>query len=56
MKRIGLVAYELKLLEDWKLHNVSHVSLLKKYISNPNYVLFELSKATLEEKLLAESE
>ena len=30
--RIGPIAYRLALLEDMKVHDVFHVSLLKKYV------------------------
>ena len=56
LKRIGKVAYELKLPEDWKIHNISHVSLLKEYVTIPNHVLPDLSKTAPEGELLAESE
>ena len=31
LTRIDKVAYELKLQEDWKIHNIFHVGLLRKY-------------------------
>ena len=56
LKRIGKVAYELKLPEDWKIHNVFHVGLLRKYVSDPNHILPDLPKAAPEGELLAEPE
>jgi hypothetical protein len=55
-KRIGPVAYELRLPIDWKIYNVFHVSLLRKYVSDPTHVLSELPNATIEGELLAEPE
>ena len=56
MKRIGPVAYKLKLPKDWRIHDVFHVSLLRKYISDPNHILPNLPKAAPEGELLAEPE
>ncbi|XP_075665234.1 uncharacterized protein LOC142634870 [Castanea sativa] len=40
LKRIGKVAYELALLPTLVgVHNVFHISMLRKYISNPSHVL-----------------
>ena len=40
LERIGLVAYRLELpLELNRIHNVFHVSMLRKYISDPSHVL-----------------
>ena len=40
LKRIGKVAYELALpLKLAGVHNVFHVSMLRKYITNPSHVL-----------------
>ena len=40
LKRIGKVAYKLALPPELSsVHNVFHVSMLRKYISDPSYVL-----------------
>jgi hypothetical protein len=41
-KRIGPMANELQLPIDWKIYNVFHISLLKKYVSDPTHTLSEL--------------
>ena len=45
-RKINDQAYELLLLPDLKVHNVFHVSLLKKYIPDPNHVLNDAHKIT----------
>ena len=40
LERIGLVAYRLELLQKLELiHDVFHVSMLRKYIFDPSHVL-----------------
>jgi hypothetical protein len=39
LDRIGLVAYMLALSAFMNVHNVFHVSLLKKYVHDPNHVI-----------------
>ena len=39
LERIGLVAYMLALPASMTVHNVFHVSFLKKYIPNANHVI-----------------
>jgi hypothetical protein len=39
LERIGPVAYMLTLPESMTVHNVFHVSLLKKYVSDANHVI-----------------
>jgi hypothetical protein len=39
LERIGTVAYMLALLASMSIHNVFHVSLLKKYIPDANHVI-----------------
>jgi hypothetical protein len=39
LERIGLVAYMLALYASMTVHNVFHISLLKKYIPDANHVI-----------------
>ena len=39
LARIGPIAYELELLASIRVHNVFHVSLLKKYIHDPTHII-----------------
>ena len=40
VKRIGKVAYELQLPKEMSvIHNVFHVSMIKKYIGDPDHVI-----------------
>ena len=40
LERIGLVVYQLQLPRDLeRIHDVFHVSILRKYISDPSHVL-----------------
>ena len=42
--------------KDWKVHNVFHVSLLKRYVSDPNHVLPNFPRVVLEGEMLAKPE
>ena len=55
-KRVGQVAYALDLPKDWKIHDVSHVSLLRKYVSDSNHVLLDLPQVVHKGEILAELE
>ena len=39
LERIGPVAYRIALLASTRAHNFFHVSLLKKYVHDPNHVI-----------------
>jgi len=39
LARIGLVSYHLALLATVKVHDVFHISLLKKYIHDPTHIV-----------------
>jgi hypothetical protein len=39
LEKIGPIAYMLALHASMRVHNVFHVSLLKKYVSNPNHII-----------------
>ena len=39
LERIGRVSYRLALPTSTRAHNVFHVSLLKKYVHDPNHVI-----------------
>ena len=39
LEKIGPVAYMLALHESMRIHNMFHVTLLKKYVPDPNHVI-----------------
>jgi hypothetical protein len=39
LEKIGLVAYMLEFPTTIRVHNVFHVSLLNKYVFNPNHII-----------------
>jgi hypothetical protein len=39
LENIGIVSYMLTLLTSMRVHNVFHVSLLKKYVPDPNHII-----------------
>jgi hypothetical protein len=40
LEKIGPVACMLALYKSMRIHNMNHVSLLKKYVPNPNHVIY----------------
>ena len=53
---IFYVSFQFYQMSPKRIHNVFHVGLLRKYVSDPNHVLPELLKAAPEGELLAEPE
>jgi hypothetical protein len=49
LRKVGIVAYELKLPNDWRIHNVFHVSLLRKFVSDLNKLLQDLPETRIGE-------
>jgi hypothetical protein len=40
LEKIGSIAYMIALYTSMRVHNVFHVSLLKKYVSDPNHIIY----------------
>ena len=56
VERIGEVAYQLELPSDLdRIHDVFHVSMLRKYIPDPSHVLIE-QPVEIQENLTYEEE
>ncbi len=55
-RKVGTMAYELKLPSEWRIHNVFNANLLKKIVSNPNKLLQDLLQIMVEGKIIAELE
>lgn len=57
VKRIGPIAYERKLLDDWKINIIFHMSLLRNfYVLDPNHIFIEFHILAFEGELLKEYE
>ena len=39
LERVGLVAYKLELPVNVKVHNLFHISLLKRCVANPKHII-----------------
>jgi hypothetical protein len=39
LEKIGLITYMLALYASMRVHNVFHVSLLNKYVPDPNHII-----------------
>jgi hypothetical protein len=50
------MAYELELPSEWRIHNVFHVSLLRKFVFDPHKLLQDLLQAMVEGKTVAKPE
>ena len=50
----GQVAYAVDLPNDWKNQNIFHVSLLRRYLSNPDRILSNLPQVAPEGGMLVE--
>lgn len=56
-KRVGTQAYELSLPPHLRIHSVFHVSLLKKYVADPQHILEDDNISFVsQEEVLAEPE
>jgi len=53
LKKIGTMAYELELPNEWRIHNVFHVSFLRKFVFDPHKLLQDLLHAMVKRKIVA---
>jgi hypothetical protein len=56
LKKVGTMAYELELPSEWRIHNVFHVSFLRKFWFDLHKLLQDLSQAMVKGKIVAKSE
>ena len=56
IRKVGEVAYELEFPENSKVHNVFHVSCLKKKLGPTNHIQIELPLVDIEGRLVLEIE
>jgi hypothetical protein len=47
------MAYQLNSPQKWKIHDVFHVNLIKKYVFDPSHQLHELLKTSNEGNIIA---
>jgi hypothetical protein len=56
LRKVGTMAYELELPNEWRIHNVFHVNLLRKFVFDPNKLLQDLLQVMVEGEIVAKSE